>query len=217
MSKIARKMTDLVPDSPYIDSIERAQTSYFNWLIHQVYMDEYCGTSYYVLAKLLHNMEFYWTLELDENRAKDGVRLRHIWFDSINAEADALGVPRPMFPLDSLAGPCSVLEMLIALATRIESDIMQDDEIGNRNAVWLFQMLYHLGIAQYNDETLGARESNHVMQAVTNMMDRKYEADGSCGGLFPLFEPNGRDLREVDIWWQAQLWLAENYPERNFC
>lgn len=212
MSKIASKITDLIAGTPFCDTSERAQTLYFNWLVNQMYMDSWYGRSYYVLAKILHNIEFYWTIDLDENRAKDGIRLRHVWFDAINNEADALGISRPLFPLDSLSGSCSILEMLVALANRIECDIMQDDNIGNRAPVWFWRILANIGIAEYDDTKLGLAQSNVVSHEVMNMMDRKYDEKGRGGSLFPLTECYGRDMRETDIWWQAQLWLSENYP-----
>lgn len=210
MSKIARKVTALNPDTMFCDTIERAQTLYFHWLVSQVGMDDLGrpgNSSYLTLAQLLHEMEYYWANELNENRAKDGIRLRHIWFDAINNEADALGVGRPMFPLDSLSGPCSVLEMLIGLAMRIESDIMQDDRRGNQAPLWFWRILANLDIA-YDDAHLGWDQSIVIREIMTDMMDGRIM-------LFPVRAkkaPDGRLVHDLDIWWQAQLWLAENYP-----
>lgn len=211
MSKIARKITNFVPDSPYCETIEHVQTLYFEWLVNWMGMDdENMDASYRTLARMLHDMEFYWVNELDENRAKDGIRLRHIWFDSISAQADDMSIGRPLFPLDSLTGPCSVFEMLIALADRIEIDIMQDDNMGCRTTHWFWSMLGNLGIV-CDDSRLGLSQSNSIIDAVTKMMDREYDRFGN-GGLF-ILNHTDRDMRDLDIWWQAQLWLAENYSD----
>lgn len=212
MSKIDSHITSLSYDPMAISAPERIQSMYFNWLLVQVCLDYISGRSYFVLAKLLHRYEFYWTNELDENRAKDGIRLRHIWHDSINDEAASLGVASLVGVESALSGPCSVLEMLVALAIRIETDIMQEDTAGNRVRLWFWKMLGNLGIAQFDDDHLTGDMEATVREAVTRMMERKYDQDGLGGALFWLRTPNHPDMRGLDIWWQAQLWLAEEYP-----
>ncbi len=184
---------------------------YFNWLIHRVSLDDLDGRSYTHLAYLLHSIEFYWSNELDENREKDGIYLRHFWFDIINEEADARDDPRLIFSFGALSGPCSVLEMLVALAIRIENDIMQEDDKGDRSPVWMWYMLGNLDLLGFDDEHIFDTTDQYVAGIVTKMLDRKYDRDGR-GSLFPLYARKG-DRREVDIWWQAQHWLAENFPD----
>lgn len=229
MSKIAAKITSLSPDTPFTNDIERAQTLYFNWLCNMVHVDDYCGESWYILAKILHNIEFYWTIPNDENRAVHGVKLRQVWIESMEDQAEDLGVGHPMFPLDSLTGPCSVLEMMVGLAVSIESEIMMSSEKGNRTAVWFWEMiinflyenhkdeiplrnpfeipLFHLWSDRFIDEQRGEM----LRMSVSKIMDRTYDKYGN-GGLFPLIDTD-EDQREVEIWYQAQHWLEENYPE----
>lgn len=45
--------------------------------------------------------------------------------------------------------PCSVLEMIIALAIRLEEHIMDDPDIGNRTGQWFWDMIVSLGLGFY--------------------------------------------------------------------
>lgn len=217
MSKISSKMTGLSPDTPFTNDIERAQTLYFNWLCEMVHVDNYCGKTWYVLAKILHNIEFYWILPNDENRAIHGIKLRQVWMENIEEQAEDLGVGHPMFPLDSLTGPCSVFEMLVGLAISIESEIMMNPEKGNRTAVWFWEMIHNLiynyrTIDDFSDDYISETHNEVIHIMAQKMLDREYGYCGECGGLFPL-QATDEDQREVEIWYQAQHWLEENYPE----
>lgn len=215
MSKIANKITDLEGRGPFGDEYERTQTLYFNWLCSMVHIDDYCGMSWYVLAKILHNIEFYWTVSNDDNRAADGIRLRQTWLNMMESEANDLGVGISV-PLDALTGPCTVFEMMVALASRIESDIMQSDELGNRTSAWFWDMLYNLlwdyDITVFRDNEITTKAGAIVRRLITKLLDRDYDFNGN-GGLFPLGPNTDVDQREVEIWYQAQYWLVENYPE----
>lgn len=190
---------------------DEVKRMYFNWLVHRVSLDDLDGRSYTHLAYLLHSMEFYWSNELDENREKDGLYLRHFWFDVVNEEADARDDPRMIFSFGALSGPCSVLEMLVALAVRIENDIMQEDDKGDRSPLWMYYMLFNLDLLGFDDDHIFDTTDSYVASIVRRMLDRKYDRDGH-GSLFPLYARR-EDRREVDIWWQAQHWLTENFPD----
>lgn len=199
----------LMPDTPFVDDIEHAKQMYFSWLVCEVGMDR----GYLVLAQLLHSIEFYWVLELDENRAKDGLRCREMWLEGLQAECEDKDIAEPIGALDVVgSGPCSVLEMLVGLATRIEVDVMQDDRYGDRRSMWIFAMLQNLGLTKYDDAHLDASASRIVRYRVANLLDRHYAYSGR-GGLFPMWDYAEEDQREVEIWWQAQRWLAINYPD----
>lgn len=219
MGKLTSKMTGLTPDTPFADEIERAQTLYFYWLCNIVHADRFDNSSWYVLAKILHNIEYYWLVPNDDNRATDGVRLREKWFDIMQSEAKELGLGDTPYPLDSLNGPCTVLEMLVGLSVRIESEIMQDTGAGNRVHCWFWHMLYNLAV-DYSmdactDEKIDDYYGDMIKRAVMLWLDRDYDPDGT-GGLFPVDDKTGEDQRGVEIWYQAQRWLHDNYSDELF-
>lgn len=188
---------------------KQAQNYYFNWLCQMMALDDVNGNTYITLANILHEIEFYPLVDFDSNRESDGIRLRKVWFDLLTEQSEALGVGMPGYPSDSLDGPCSVLEMLIALALRLESDVMQDDRMGPRAQMWFWLMLGNLGVSSEVDEYMNADEENYIREQVYLMLSRQYAYDGQ-GGLFPLRIPS-EDQRGVELWRQAQAWLKENY------
>lgn len=201
-------MTDLNPDTPYVEAIEKARTMYFAWLCSIVRLDEdEYGDSFIMLAQILHSIEFSSPLEMDRNRADDGMDLREEWF----ARMEDAGYD---YPLDALDGPCSVLEMLIGLADRCERQIMWDPEYNDRTYKWFYEMLYNLldgnrvHLEDCSDDVMDLETMQAVRHAVDVLLDRTYEPSG-YGGLFPLHNPR-RDQTQVELWFQLNQYLMEN-------
>ena len=168
--------------------------SYFEWITQLVCNSRYlgCGISDYgLLLRHLFEREFQSMLIKDENRRKDGVALRYR-FSYEYSYGDS-------FLEQSLWNdPCSILEMMVALALRCEESIMYDPDIGNRLPIWFWSMVSSLGLGYMSDS---AYDEQYVDQVLTRFINREYEPDGR-GGLFII--PNcPRDLRKVEIWTQA--------------
>lgn len=189
----------------------RAQRMYFNWLINRASLDDLFGRSYTHLAHVLHHMIFYWSLDLDSNRSADGLQLRDEWAELIEEEIDAQEDPISEIDTNLGIGACTVLEMMVALAARIETDIMQEDDKGNRTPLWFYHMLRNLSLLDCDDDHIFESTDDYIRDVTRKMLCRQYTADGK-GSLFPLSR-RCEDRREVDIWWQAQHWLAENFPD----
>lgn len=165
---------------------------YFNWMYDLVCKDRFAEeNSFRKLLSYLHSMEFTYLISNDANRADDGVDLRYkfsLHSDIPNAEA-------------RLTGPCSVLEMMIALAIN-EEHIMHDPKIGDRTAYWFWRMVVNLGLGGMIDSRFDRYE---VKDAVNRLLKREYSADGR-GGLFTI--KNCRyDLRDIEIWTQMCYYM----------
>lgn len=161
---------------------------YFDWLC-----DLICGyrysklISYDKLLMQLHSIEFIFLLPMDKNRAKDGITLR--WRFALEYGFDSVPV--------CLDGPCSVLEMMIALSVYCEENIMNDPNIGNRTGQWFWSMIVNLGLGAMTDSRFDKR---FVNDTITRFLNREYEPNGR-GGLFKI--DNCGDVRYLDI--QHQL------------
>lgn len=161
---------------------------YFNWLYELVCKGRFAETnSFRKLLGYMHSMEFTYIIPNDGNRAEDGLNLRYQFsLQSDIPDAEVL-----------ITGPCSVLEMMIALALYEES-IMHDPKIGDRTAQWFWRMVVNLGLGGMTDVRFDRYE---VKDAIYRLLNREYEPDGR-GGLFTI--KNCRhDLRNVEIWTQA--------------
>lgn len=161
--------------------------SYFLFLCSKVDHDE--ERDYYGLLKQLHRIEFsedtFEPISNDVNRIADGLSIRND------------------FRKGQIIGPCSFLEFLIGLAYRIE------DVIGNDYVYSFWEMIENLGLLEFDDDSIDLSESEEVEEVVSTFLNRRYKRDGR-GGLFPLRHPK-EDQRKVEIWYQMQAYLIENY------
>jgi hypothetical protein len=99
----------------------------------------------------------------------------------------------------------SVLEVLIALAYRCES-IMVDQDRNFPMRDWFWKMMENVGLIDYTDDEWSPFT---VMEKVNIIIKRQYERNGK-GGLFPL-KRTKEDQRKVELWYQMNYYLVENY------
>lgn len=162
-----------------------ANQNYYDWLINLI--SPQCNETvkqHYRLLENLYLTEFvpHPDSDLDCNRAEDGLYLRYLFS-----------------PDDDDTSPCSMLEMMIALAKRLEDNIMSDSYYGDRTGVWFWDMVSNLGLLE---EPFDYKHYNDVMQ---NFLDRTYGYYGE-GGLF--YIPDSQEpVNKLDIWTQANWYL----------
>ncbi len=173
---------------------------YFNWLCKLVSNEQYTrGYSYQKLFAYLDCVAFDYTIGMDGNRDSDGIDLRYRFGNENRYEPSMIASI-----LD--VRPCSVFEMMIALAIRCEETIMNnpDDDYGPDKWFWL--MLENLGLESMNDYTY---DENYAGMIVHRFLSREYERNGE-GGLFVVKNKPNVDLRDVEIWCQM-CWYLDEY------
>ena len=169
---------------------------YFEWLYQIVSKDRYSKThSYRKLLTYLHNREFTYLIPKDANRAEDGVSIRWRFANQFNDSG---------FIMRCIDRPCSVLEMMIALAIRCEEDIMDNTEFGNRIGQWFWKMVVNLGLGSMTDTRFSEEQ---VEEIIDRFLNRDFEPDGH-GSLFVIRGCN-YDLRDVEIW-ICMLWYLDS-------
>lgn len=169
---------------------------YFNYLYNLVSKNRYAEQiSFIKLLMFLHETEFIYLIPKDQNRAEDGVDLRYRF-------ALTEGCDDVERVLDCLDAPCSVLEMMVALALRCEECIMDDPLMGDRTGQWFWNMIVSLGLGSIVDGKFDKRFAEAVMDRFLN---REYEPDGR-GGLFTV-KHCARDMRDIEIWHQLCEYL----------
>lgn len=157
---------------------------------------------YRVLIRYLLRREFYSPLERDSNRAAYGLLLRRRFCD----EYDKSAYFQPVDGLDFL-GPCSVLEMMIALAESIDTYGSIDMLPIERTTKYFWLMIRNLELDGLVDSAWNYTSESYFNHKIDILLNRKYEANGS-GGLFPLQKPEA-DQRYVEIWFQMQSYFLE--------
>lgn len=168
---------------------------YFDWMSNLVCVGaHFKRTSYRKLLMRLHDTEFRYSITNDGNRAEDGTDLRHRFASEFGIKNISL----------YLTGPCSVLEMMIALSIRCEEHIMDDPDIGDRTSKWFWGMVANLRLETMSDTRFNI---NYVDEKISIFLDREYASNGN-GGLFTVSDCE-YDLRYVEIWYQMCWYLND--------
>ncbi len=174
--------------------MEGIELEYFNWLKNLINPD---GLPYNCLLEDLYNTDFVVVKDDDNNRVTDGTDLRYIF-----CEQQGMTPQDAFFLLDDIFRDkkCSVLEMMVAIANRMDESIMWNGT--QRTHVWFFEMLNTMELLPYDDNNY---ESDMVQIIVQDMMQYNIQPDGR-GGLFESpFEDV--DMREHSIWYQMQIYI----------
>lgn len=163
---------------------------YYNWLVSLVSKGKFSDQiTYNKLLNHLYDTEFIYIHPKDNSRASDGVDLRYRF-------------ARTQGGMPSIMSPCSVLEMMVALAIRCEENIMDDPLIGSRLGQWFWGMVISLGLGSMNDD---AYDHDVVQKTLERFLRREYQPNGK-GGLFTIRNCD-EDLRNAEIWYQLCWYL----------
>lgn len=177
---------------------DELEERYFEWLYDLVYGDnKYSRLSYRKLSIFLYNTEFTYLIDLDENRAQDGIDFRYRF-------GIEKGYSRDIIRRYLGDKSCNVFEMMVALAFKAEEQIMDDYEYGNRTGQWFWNMIVSLGLGAMNDTNF---DEDYVYSVISRFLDRRYCPNGR-GGLFTI-ENCRCDLRDIEIWSQFMWYLDD--------
>ena len=174
---------------------------YFRWLIDK--LDSKMVRKYSSLLMHLFNDIFVENekVPMDVNRARDGVALRKRFVSEHSEFGDS--------ELESIIyEDCSWLEMLVALAERIDDQMMFDMNLGNRTNTWFWIIIEQMDLDKFD-------ENGYVYSFVKDKLNRFIRRDYENGGKNGIFKCN-RDVRQVEVWYQMQEWFDENSPKIRF-
>lgn len=171
------------------------EAEYHNWITGLACKWTKPYGRYSKLIEQLQETTFRWIIPNDKHRASDGISFRYNFCDYM----DELGeyINEDMVD-DQIIHPCSVLEMMMALAKRIEDSLMWDPVIGDRSPLWFYQMLENSGLSAYTNSNYS---KSIVAQILDDVLERRYGYSGE-GGFFYVEDPD-QDLRNVELWWQC--------------
>lgn len=171
------------------------ENAYFDWMCrHVCYGKSAEEYGYFKLLSHLHMIDFTYLIDMDGNRATDGIDIRYRFGNENN-------IPQPVISSVLDVRPCSVLEMMVALSIRCEEHIMDNPDIGDRTSEWFWGMICTLDLQCMNDHLY---DRERVAEVIDILLNRKYDCDGH-GGLFIV--RNGPDMRITEIWYQLMWYL----------
>lgn len=172
---------------------------YFEWLLTKLDPDGVTEEVAYV-CDLLHRHDFLRRVGLDINRAADGAALRKEFL----LQMSELNLS-PHLSNDFLMQECTWLEMLIALAIRL--DFMYEGGVEGR----FTEMIDNLGLGDMItfSHSRSRRDDEELVAQVTSDVDNnRFDRDGR-GGIFPLRKSGHSDQRRVEIWDQHAAYFRE--------
>ena len=176
--------------------VEKYYDQYFYHLYDICTRGKNPNISYKKLFFHLYKTAFKVKLDKDINRVYDALEMRKNYFKNILSDLDIFDYMINEFP-------CSVLEIIVALAMRCEDTIMSNTEYGDRTTQWIWQMIVSLGLGGQSDEHYDAKDVENKLYI---FMNRKYDRNGR-GGLFTV-KKTLKDLRKIEIWCQM-LWYLD--------
>ena len=161
---------------------------YYIWLCDMIDLETH--SRYSNLISFLYNTEFVWSVAKDNNRAGDGKYLRQDYIYEYYYDEG-----------EWLDEPCSLLEMLIALARRVRVDILPEFDMDTSDWFWIF--MSHFGFDKYDNEHF-SEDKFCACFLVKNLQKGK-------NLLFSSKKFSETENFDMEIWSQLQFWLAENY------
>ena len=177
------------------------ETSYFRWLCHDIGM-EYKGKYYGLMLGELYKNDFrvLKSVPRDENRAKEGIRLRSDYEDETGNSCEK-------------EGPCSILEMIIGISKRMNDLLMTYDTEYDNTKYYFWEIIRNLRLLQFDDSEFA--DQNYTCEVMiadicSKICNRTYDKDG-FGGMFPLFGHAKVDQRKVEIWFQMHEYINWKY------
>lgn len=189
-----------------LDEVFDIRHDYFRWLYGLVSEDETYRDDddrYTKLLRQLHERKFSegtaYLIPNDGNRISDGLKLRREYSEEIGEDVG-----------DILDRSCSVLELLIGIARRMDYNISVSTA-EDHTIDFFWELLENLGLDRFDDGRY-CKDGTHarVDDIITVFCERMYCKDGQ-GGIFPLKNPP-QDQVKTEIWYQMMAYLEENYP-----
>lgn len=164
-------------------------------------MPETEDQTYFVLGMKLFNTRFNASVPFDDNRVADGRRLRDV-YTLVSAYSSYLILDTP---------GANMLEVLVALVQRFDTDVMMTEDGKERHKEWFWLMMKNCGLDIFVDSQFTKLDSDADMacSSIINLInERGYDKSG-LGGFFPMKKSND-DQREKELWKQMHEYFLEN-------
>lgn len=181
-------------------SYNSLNSDYHRWLIGLVSPSGGLISGYDLLLDFLDTTIFYSVVANDENRAYDGLDLRLDFCDEYGLDYDIF---------EGIRDECTVFEMMVALAKRMEDDILGDPDLENRTYLWFQYMIDGLELPKMDDEHFDLSYCEDILWHFLNRKPRF----GKDVLLFKYHSTknfkNGIS-NSVEIWYQMHAFIREN-------
>nr|DAQ77805.1 MAG TPA: hypothetical protein [Caudoviricetes sp.] len=177
-------------------STKQNKESYFDWLLNDVI--NVGDDGYTKLYREMNTIRYSYRIAMDANREGDALELRgdYEYYNHTSCDAPFQG---------SIA---SFLEFLISVIVRVDNDL----GLQLTRAEWMHRFIQAMDLQSYTDSYFEAvgDVSEPIRLLIDRTMKRKYNADGSNGGLF-VIKGCDKDLRRMQLFDQWTLFGNSNH------
>lgn len=178
--------------------------TYFDWLRSESFSSRVNRREYEGCLRTLHDIPFFWTNWLDENRAGDALSFRQNDFLGFQLDLDTLD--QVWLGVWATAAP-SVLEVMLGCARRWSFYF--------EGAVpyYFGHMFRNMEFDRYPGRVLSSGSVEGVRERSMVWMNRQFSPDGK-GSPFPITNPinvQAFDLTQLDIWGQMNVYSSEHF------
>ena len=139
-----------------------SKRQYFEWLLDKTRCHFVNTDNYTYLLEYLFDYPFTWVIPFDSNRAENGIGLRY----EFQTECGLMSGKDDE--------PCSVLEVLIALAHDWEHEITYDFHKGDRSPRWFWTMINNLGLLEYPNWKFSPGIMDEIEEILDVWLTRKF-------------------------------------------
>lgn len=170
---------------------------YLRWLEPQLRNErDRPDKTYWELLNVMFDKKFESRIAMDSNRLMDGLDLR---VDFARGYQPRTSTEK----LDAL-GPCSFLEVLVALSRRMAFTA------GGDAPGWCWQLLSNIELHRMWDPLTRPKHVK-IREVMDTVISRTYMPDGT-GGFFPLAWADD-DQTQIELWYQLNSYVEELHPE----
>lgn len=155
------------------------------------------GMRYSKMFDLLNSLPFYWDpkIPMDANRSGDGLYLRLEFMDKVGVDVD---IEKYVATRE-----CSILEMLIAAAKRMDSEYLQVRSKYPGDVIF-WELIDNLDLSDASNDRFDKRR---VLQVTDHWLRRKFTRNG-IGSPFPVHRAE-EDFRRIEYWSMMQYYIQE--------
>jgi len=158
---------------------------YFMFLLKDIDGATKTYTQYSMLLQQLYFTNYTYVFDSDRDRACSGINMRSAYCYTYG-----------LYSSDAPSGPCSVLEMLVALM----DDLCQ---VGDTKEHWFDVLFKNLGLSRYTNQNYNYDKIDHIIDI---WLSHRYQPDGH-GSPFVL--SGNADARNMTLWDQMNEYLNE--------
>lgn len=161
--------------------------------------------TYFTLALKMFNLRYKVKVERDNNRVSDARRLRETYALTASRYKDYSSIDKV---------GASMLEVIIAMVERFDTNVMMTDSEEDRSSEWFWLMMKNASLDIFVDAgfTEDDNNCNQMCDSILYLINnREYAKDGQ-GGFFPLKNPKCNQ-KDRELWLQMHDYFVENRIE----